>query len=199
MEYKSLPIDELRPDPKNARIHDERNIEAIAASLDEFGQQKPIVVDPDGNVLAGHGTLAAAKQLGWVRLNCIVSDLEGPLADAYRLADNRTAELAGWDRELLGGELEALSPGLQASAGFLQDEIEDLLRFEALETDPDDLDEGSNAKNTKPIIVTPDQRETIDEAIRAIRTAEGDMSIKEGRCVELICADYLSGIDYPEG
>jgi len=59
------PITSLHEDPQNARKHDKRNLEAIAKSLAEFGQRKPIVALHDGTVIAGNGTLAAARSLGW--------------------------------------------------------------------------------------------------------------------------------------
>ena len=62
---RRVPIADLRSDPANVRSHDNRNIEAIAGSLTRFGQQRPIVVDPTGVVIAGNGTLQAARSLGW--------------------------------------------------------------------------------------------------------------------------------------
>ena len=71
------PISELKQDPDNARAHDERNLAAIRESLSRFGLQKPIVVAPDGTVLAGNGTLAAATSLGWTHIACVTTDLAG--------------------------------------------------------------------------------------------------------------------------
>lgn len=93
-----VAMDSLYIDPANARLHGERNIEAIAASLMEFGQQKPIVVDAKGRVVAGNGTLEAAKILGWDNIAAIVSDIDSEATlSAYAIADNRTAELADWN------------------------------------------------------------------------------------------------------
>jgi len=199
MEYESIPIDELLPDPDNARVHGQRNVEAIAASLDEFGQQKPLVIDADNRVLSGNGTLEAAKELGWQRLACVRTDLEGPQAVAYAIADNRTTELGQWNAELLADQLSELTDGLQVAAGFLKTELEDFEPIE-LADEPEEppefdgpLTAGSDASRAYPIVVTPDQRETIDRAIRSVREAEEDDSIKEGRCIELICADFLGG------
>jgi len=97
LEAHLRPVADLVLDPNNARAHDERNLEAIATSLARFGQQKPIVVAPDGTVLAGNGTLAAAKHLGWSEIAAITTDLKGADARGYAIADNRTAELAEWD------------------------------------------------------------------------------------------------------
>lgn len=108
MEVHKVEISSLVFDPVNARKHDSRNLEAIKGSLTRFGQQKPIVVDAKGVVLAGNGTLAAAKALGWTEIWVKQSDLDTVNASAYSLADNRTAELAEWDDEILQQQLAAL-------------------------------------------------------------------------------------------
>lgn len=100
-------IKNLQADPNNARTHDKRNIDAIAASLEQFGQRKPIVITAEGVVLAGNGTMTAAKQLGWKELQVSVTpeDWDYATAKAYALADNRTAELAEWDQSVLASQL----------------------------------------------------------------------------------------------
>jgi len=87
-------ISELKNDPANARKHSPRNLKAIRDSLDVFGQQKPIVVDARGVVIAGNGTLEAARDLGWDEIDVAVTDLDPAHAQAFGIADNRTAELA---------------------------------------------------------------------------------------------------------
>ena len=98
-------VDSLSADPANVRTHDKRNIDAIKASLRRFGQQKPIVVDGDGVVVAGNGTLAAARELGWQEIAVARTNLKGADAVAYAIADNRTAELARWEK-LTGQEAQ---------------------------------------------------------------------------------------------
>jgi ParB-like chromosome segregation protein Spo0J len=102
------PIADLKPDPQNARLHNERNLNAIKASLNKFGQQKPIVALPDGTVIAGNGTLEAAKSLGWTMIAVNVFNGSAIEAKAYAIADNRTAELAEWDDLQLVETLEWL-------------------------------------------------------------------------------------------
>jgi hypothetical protein len=92
-----MNIADLVSDPNNVRKHDTKNIEAIKGSLIKFGQQKPIVATKDGIVLAGNGTLQAAKEIGWDKISVYVTDLEGFNASAFAIADNRTSELASWD------------------------------------------------------------------------------------------------------
>jgi ParB-like chromosome segregation protein Spo0J len=89
-----VPIDSVRPDPGNVRLHGDRNVDAIKGSLRRFGFQKPIVVDRDGIVRAGSGTWRAAKELGLTHVPAFVTSLAGPDAVAFAIADNRTAELA---------------------------------------------------------------------------------------------------------
>lgn len=108
MKVVKVPIDSVRLDPKNARKHGKRNLATIKASLEAFGQRKPIVLDRDGTVVAGNGTLIAARELGWGEIWVERSELTGDDATAYALADNRTAELATWDKDVLAGALEGL-------------------------------------------------------------------------------------------
>jgi len=101
---------DLTLDPENARTHSKTNIDAIVTSLEKFGQRKPIVVTPEGRVLAGNGTLTAAKQMGWTEIDVAVTPAEWdlPTAKAYALADNRSAELAAWDTDVLSSQLVEL-------------------------------------------------------------------------------------------
>lgn len=107
-EYATVQIEKLTLDPSNARKHPDVNIEAIKGSLLKFGQQKPIVITRKHVVIAGNGTLAAAKALGWKKIDVRYTDLSGPEAIAFALADNRTSELAEWDMGILGHQLQSL-------------------------------------------------------------------------------------------
>jgi ParB-like chromosome segregation protein Spo0J len=108
MKTKLVDIASLSLDPANLRRHPERNMQAIMGSLRRFGQQKPIVVDAKGVVIAGNGTLAAAKQLGWKQIAVVETALAGSDATAFAIADNRAAELAEWDDDALAKTLAAL-------------------------------------------------------------------------------------------
>lgn len=108
MQIESVKIDALSFDPANARKHSKKNLDAIKGSLAKFGQQKPIIVDKNGVVVAGNGTMEAAKSLGWNEINVVRTELTGPDAIAFALADNRTAELAEWDMSILGSTLQSL-------------------------------------------------------------------------------------------
>ena len=112
MELKTevVPIDDLVPDENNARLHSKKNIDAIAKSLQTFGQRKPVVITQENVVVAGNGTLEAARQIGWKGLSVVrvPDDWDNDTIKAYALADNRTAELASWDSEVLLSQLRDL-------------------------------------------------------------------------------------------
>lgn len=96
------PIDKIKFDPVNARLHPERNMQAIKDSLCQYGQVKPIVVRKQTNVaMAGNGTLQAAKELGWTKIAAVFIAMTDIEAAGYGIADNRTAELATWNLEVL--------------------------------------------------------------------------------------------------
>lgn len=106
MKVKAVKIDTLALDSDNARKHSDRNLLAIKESLSRFGQRKPIVVR-GSKVLAGNGTLEAARALGWTEIQIAEApdDWDEDTAKAYALADNRTAELAEWDESVLARQL----------------------------------------------------------------------------------------------
>jgi len=109
LDVRVVALEALTLDPSNARKHSERNLDAIAGSLREFGQRKPIVVSQDMVVVAGNGTVVAARRLGWESIAVAVLPWADPVkCMAYALADNRTAELAEWDGEVLAGQLVEL-------------------------------------------------------------------------------------------
>jgi ParB-like chromosome segregation protein Spo0J len=110
MKIQTLQIKDLTPDPNNARQHDDKNLKAIQGSLKEFGQRKPIVITEDGVIVAGNGTVEAAKRLGWLEIQAVTvpGDWTPEQTKAFALADNRTAELATWSPEVLASQLVEL-------------------------------------------------------------------------------------------
>jgi len=127
MNIESVRVAELSLDPSNVRKHSRKNLDAIKASLRKFGQQKPIVVDVRGIVLAGNGTLTAARELGWEEIKITRTQLSGVDATAFAIADNRTAELAEWE-ESLAEVLKSLADANVdlSELGFTAKEIEEL-------------------------------------------------------------------------
>jgi ParB-like chromosome segregation protein Spo0J len=123
------PIGELSADPKNARLHPDRNRDALAASLKRFGQRKPAVVRKDGMLVeAGNCLLDVAAELGWTHVAVVVEDDDASTAAAYALADNRSGELAEWDISVLADVAHDLQDdGMDlAELGFEQWETESL-------------------------------------------------------------------------
>ncbi len=103
-------IDSLKPYPGNARKHNDKQIGKIAASIDRFGFNNPALADKNNTIIAGHGRIEAAKRLGIKEIPVICLDhLTEDEIKAYILADNKLAELAGWDREILAIELQHLT------------------------------------------------------------------------------------------
>ena len=101
-------IDDIRPYERNPRINDQA-VDAVAASLAEFGFRQPIVIDAEGVIIAGHTRWKAAKKLGLTKVPVhVATDLPPEKVKAYRITDNQTATLAEWDMDLLPIELKDL-------------------------------------------------------------------------------------------
>ena len=195
-------VDTLSPMPNNARLHDvQKDVPVLMESLRRFGQRKPIVATRAGrSVIAGNGTLMASRQLGWTHV--AVSWFEGSdeEARAYALADNRTAELSEWDLEELSQQLAQLhdaDANLPASLGWGEADLAPLLAAVWSPPEREPLpDEGP--QRTILISVTEAQHHVIEQAVQRVRRREGDDRITDGRALELVCADFLSGA-YPDG
>ncbi|MEL6504918.1 MAG: DNA methyltransferase [Pseudomonadota bacterium] len=103
------PIADLVPYDRNARTHSKEQIAQIARSIERFGFTNPVLVDDEGGIITGHGRVAAAKQLEWTEVPTLpLSHLSEDEKRAYILADNKLAENAGWNEELLAIELQGL-------------------------------------------------------------------------------------------
>jgi len=103
LKIENLPIEKLKFDPTNARKHSDVNLAAIAESLKQFGQRKPIVITAENVIVAGNGTVEAARILGLTHVDVVrvPKDWSSNQVKAFALADNRTAELAEWNNEVL--------------------------------------------------------------------------------------------------
>jgi len=153
MAVEDVPVDSLQFDPANVRKHPEQNLAAIKASLSRFGQQKPIVVGAGNVVVAGNGTLAAAKALGWRTVKAVRTTLTGAEATAFAIADNRTAELAEWDEASLHQQLAAIAiddEELLAATGFDEKELAKLAAANAPEVTEDEVPEAPADPITQP-------------------------------------------------
>ena len=122
------PTESLVPYAQNARTHSTEQIGQIAASIAAFGWTNPVLIDESDNIIAGHGRLLAAAQLGIGEAPCIViAGLDDKQRRALILADNKLALNAGWDEQLLAVELEGLQD-MAGLIGFSQAEVDMLLK-----------------------------------------------------------------------
>lgn len=145
-----VDIDSLHADPSNARKHDDRNIQAIAASLVRFGQTKPVVLHKNGKtIIAGNGTWEAAKSLRWKKIAAVTTDLKESDAVAYGIADNKTAELADWDDDVLRSLLEPMEDDLALSTGFNDEELKELLEIDFSPSSSEEQSKLDEEKTTK--------------------------------------------------
>ena len=197
MNHQTIALTDLSLDPSNVRKHSRRNLDAIKASLRKFGQQKPIVVDAKGIVLAGNGTLTAAQELGWTEIQIVRTELAGVEATAFAIADNRTAELAEWEEDKLNAVLRSL-----------QDEGVDLLdvgyspvdigQFAVAEVEPPALKDGDRAPFRQMTFTVHDEQfEEVEAAMsRAKEEGGGESAVNEnsnGNALAFICGRFNRG------
>jgi DNA modification methylase len=130
---QTRPIADLRPHPLNYRRHPESQLEVLRRSLRDHGLQKPVVVTPDGTILAGHGLVEAAQAEGWEEIAVHIYD--GPHPDAFVVADNYSASLAVDDEHALADLLRRLeADGELSASGYQEDDLAELIaRLEAEE------------------------------------------------------------------
>lgn len=141
-------------------------------SLQRFGQQSPIVVDDQDQVIKGNGTLEAAKRLGWTEIQIVRTDLSGDEAEAYAIADNKTGDLSEFNFEKLAGRLKHLEErGIDLeSTGFQKFELEPLLQadWSAGSTEmPEDTTKGKHV-----LTFTDEEWAMVQKAIKGIRELE---------------------------
>ena len=153
-------LSELKPNPRNARTHSRRQIRQIADSIAAFGFNNPVLIDGDGGVIAGHGRVEAAKLLGMAEVPTVcLAHMSEAEKRAYVLADNRLAEKAGWDKEILAVEFETLfelASELDLTVtGFELAEIDLILGDKAAASEADTLDEFSPPQAEAPVVTRP--------------------------------------------
>lgn len=188
-----VALSECSRDPRNARRHPDTNLDAIKRSLTAFGQLKPIVLKGT-RILAGNGTHEAMEQLGWNAVAVVraPNDMSDSEAIAFALADNKTTDLSEWDFQEVAMLLREMPEALRETTGFAPFEIEPMLQADwtppvrpPAEPDP--------AKHPHVVGFSSEQWQTVERVIKYVRATEGDPDIPAGRCVELACADFLSG------
>ena len=160
LKVETIPVSALNPYPANARTHSKKQTAQIAESIKQFGFSNPVLIDGANQIIAGHGRVAAAKLLGMVTVPAIrLEHLSEAEKRAYIIADNRLAELAGWDRETLAIELQNLTISDisfdVAITGFETPEIDLLIEeLDAAGTE-DDADLVPERDSAKPPITAP--------------------------------------------
>lgn len=150
MEIVNKTIAELTPYARNSRTHSQEQVAQIVASIREFGWTNPVLIDERGEIIAGHGRVLAARELGMGDVPCIVlAGLTDAQKRAYVIADNKLALNAGWDDDMLRLELAELQ-GLDFDLGLIgfgSDELDLLLTQDQEQglTDPDEVPEVQDA------------------------------------------------------
>ncbi|MDD3514034.1 MAG: ParB N-terminal domain-containing protein, partial [Synergistaceae bacterium] len=148
MEIKNMKIADIHPYEKNPRFNDDA-VDAVAKSISEFGWRAPIVVDKDYFIVCGHTRLKAAQKLGLTEVPVhVASDLTPEQIQAYRIADNKTAEIAEWNYDLLPLEIKELQGANfdLSLLGFDTDELDRLLNG----TSADEVTDGETEPDAVP-------------------------------------------------
>lgn len=195
-EIQVWPIEDLHPYERNARVHDEDQLEKLRESIEVFGFVRPLLVTSDGGVLCGHGRLEAARRAGMKALPCVLADhLSKEQQAAYILADNRLAEHAKWDKAMVSAELVRLrNAGFDISVtGFGQEDI--LLDLPQEPFEDDDFDPEPRESELLPygsLWRLGDHRLLVGDAT----VAEDVQRLMDGEAADLLLTDPPYGVDY---
>lgn len=192
LESSLVPVSRISPDPDNLNFHPESSYEVLRKVIGRFGQHKPVTIHK-GIVICGNGVFEACKRLGYTHV--AVSTFEGSEeeAKALAIADNKTKSLSYFSDDVASA-VQDLMPSFsaeelggwgvaQVSMPSLDDD--DLSGFD----DEEDLDQRSEQKTVR---LTHEQWEIVSAATQKLKEINGQ-ALSEGRCLELICADYLAG------
>lgn len=189
-------IDLFTPDPENARGHDERNIKAIEDSIRQFDQRIPILVDANLVIRKGNGTWLAMKRLGERKIWAIPLELEGAAATAFAIADNRSAELAHWEWQIVKDALLKLQDEGQdiEHLGFADFELEPLLsavwKPPAVKSDEDAQEDDQDDNATERILLATGSEFRMIK--RAIKMAQSQQMATDGQALSRICEEWMS-------
>ena len=186
---------DLQPNPKNPNMHSKEQIDLLVRIIEHQGWRAPITVSKrSGLVVIGHGRLEAALRMGAKVVPVDYQDFSSDEDElAHLLADNKLADLAEVDFQQVSALLKSMD-GMQfdlTMTGFRDFEIEPLLQASWAPPRPDESSGSRGDSQTKHIVVTPEQRKVIDQAIAKLKGKTDDGDISDGRAVELICLDFL--------
>ncbi len=147
-QIEQVAVADLLPYARNSRTHSEAQIEKIAKSIREFGFTNPILAADDGEIIAGHGRLVAARKMGLKTVPVIrLSHLTAAQRRAYVIADNRLALDAGWDEEMLRLEIGDLGDQIDLTlTGFTVDELSGLVLPDETPSSASEKEEGETKK-----------------------------------------------------
>jgi len=152
-QLEHLPTASLTPYAANSRTHSPAQIAQIAASIKEFGFTNPVLIDAQGGIIAGHGRVMAAVQLGLQTVPCLrLSHLSDTQKRAYIIADNKLAENAGWDTDALAAEMQAIAAAdfnLDLT-GFSEAELETLIHEGLRTLSADQIRQAETSTDTAP-------------------------------------------------
>lgn len=187
----AVPVDSLTPDPRNANLHPEESTQAIMESLQVFGQLKPLVVRQGTNVIvAGNGTLEAAKRLGWQFIAVVKADLNHVNALHYGLADNRVAQLSRLDYEVVQQIISELEAAGEKIIAFTDDQLAAIRISEWVPPSADDAPTWIPGVNTV-IQVSREQKVVIDAACNRLRENLGCENHNDAQAIALICQEWI--------
>lgn len=193
MRTTTAQLSTLVPDPENPRAHDQRNLQAIAASLSEHGQVEPLLVQRSSRmIIAGNGRAEAMRSLGWTEAHVVLLDVDDVQARKLSIQLNRSGELASWDEAVLAQHLETLG-GLAdydvGTMGFSDEELELLAAayggdpLPDPDPDPQPADPNPDPAPTTPLpasdsrevhlYLRPDQLEPWQQAVRKLAQVHG--------------------------
>lgn len=195
---KVVDIDYPVLDPRNPRDHSSaRQRRVLQSSLERHGQVTPIIVNSKTReVIGGNGTLTVMREMGFTQV--MVIEHEKGERDHEELRDllNRSAELSEWDYEKLASAVKRyMQDNDMPALGWEEFELGPILAAQWSAPPLGELPGGDGVPPPMgdPIDVTLEQRQVIEQACEALRIREKDPNITEGRCLELICADFLAG------
>ena len=192
-------LSELRPHPRNYRRHPEHQLAILRESLRVHGQQKPVVITPDGTILAGHGLVEAAKLEGWTEIACHVYD--GPYPEAFLAMDNRASDLAEDDSAALATLLSDLREKEQLSAAGYDDKALDTLLADLKRLEPVREEGPIPEVQEGPTRVQPGEVWALGKHRVMCGDSASDLPLLlQGRAVDLVLTDppYGVGVDYAE-
>ena len=196
--HQLVDVEALIPYALNSRTHSDEQVAQLAASIREFGFTNPILIDPENNLIAGHGRLLAARKLKMKQVPAIVvTGLDDRKRRALVIADNKLALNAGWDEEALRVELQDLAGDFGDLMGFSEDELVALLKG-------DEVTEGLTDEDAVPD--APEQPVTVEGDVWVLgrhRLMCGDSTsidavekLMDGRKADMVFTDPPYGVDY---